>query len=83
MANYMRKLIFGEGNRICKLCQKDQENTVFHILNGSNRMVGNYTASHNLIIDPLSEAIKLNCNVMDALHENETVLITTSEGKNG
>jgi hypothetical protein len=78
----MRKLIFGEGNGICNLCQKDPGNIVSHILNGCNRMVGNYTARHNLIIDPLSEAIKLICNVMDAVHENETVFITTSEDKN-
>jgi hypothetical protein len=60
--NYMRNFIFREGNRICGICQKDRHDTVYHILNGCDRMCGDYIARHNLIVDRLSEAIKLNCN---------------------
>jgi hypothetical protein len=38
MTNYMRKLIFREGNGICGICQKDKQDTIYHILNGCNRM---------------------------------------------
>jgi hypothetical protein len=34
MTNFMRKLIFREGNRVCGLCRKDRQDTVYHILNG-------------------------------------------------
>jgi hypothetical protein len=81
MTNFMRKLIFGEGNGVCNLCQKDRQNKVYHILNGCNLIAGDYITRHNLIVKGISEAIKLNCNVIGTVHENLTVVITTSESK--
>jgi hypothetical protein len=46
-------------------------------------MAGDYITRHNLIVDRLSEAIKLNCNVIGTVHEIIAVLITISESKTG
>jgi hypothetical protein len=82
MTNYMRKLIFREGNLICGICQKDRQDTVNYILNGCNRMCTDYISRHKLIFDRLSEAIKLNCNLASEVFENTQVKISPKEGKN-
>jgi hypothetical protein len=45
-------------------------------------MVGEYTVRHNLIVNRLSEAIKLNCRIIGEVQENKQVRITATEGKN-
>jgi hypothetical protein len=47
----MPKLIVGEGSEICNLCPKNRQDTIYHFLNGFNRMVENFTMSHNFIVD--------------------------------
>jgi hypothetical protein len=81
MRNFMPKLIFREGNGVCGLCRKDRQDTVYHILNGFERMAGDYTTRHNLIVNRLVEAIKLNCRILGEVNENTTVKITATEGK--
>jgi hypothetical protein len=70
MTNFMRKLIFREANGVCGLCPKDRQDTVYHILNECKRMCGEYTVKHNLIMNRLVEAIKLNCNIFGDVQEN-------------
>jgi hypothetical protein len=82
MTNFMRKLIFHDGNGVCGLCRKDRQDTVYHILNGCERMAGDYTTRHNLIVNRLVEAIKLNCRILGEVNENTTVKIASTEGKN-
>jgi hypothetical protein len=80
--HYMRKLILREGNGICGICQKNRQDTVYHILNGCDKMCGDYIARDNLIVDRLSEAIKLNCNLAREIFENTQVKISPKDGKN-
>jgi hypothetical protein len=44
-------------------------------------MAREYTVRHNLIVNRLSEAIKLNCRIIGEVHENTQVKITAAEGK--
>jgi hypothetical protein len=78
----MRKLIFRGGKGICGICQKDRQDTVYHILNGCDRMYRDYIARHNLIIDRLSEAIKLTCNLASEEFQDTQVKISPKESKN-
>jgi hypothetical protein len=82
MTNFMRKLIFHDGNGVCGLCPKDRQDTVYHILNECDGMAGDYTTRHNLIVNRLVEAIKLNYRIIGEVNENTTVKITSTEGKN-
>jgi hypothetical protein len=43
---------------------------------------GDYIARHNLIVNRLSQAIKLNCNLASEVHENTQVKISPKESKN-
>jgi hypothetical protein len=75
------KINIREGNRVCGLCRKDRQDKVYHILNGCDRMTGEYTVRHNLIVNRLVEAIKLNCNIIGKVNENTTVKIRATEGR--
>jgi hypothetical protein len=44
-------------------------------------MAGDYTTRHNLRVNRLVEAIKLNCRIIGEVNENRTVKITPTEGK--
>jgi hypothetical protein len=44
-------------------------------------LAGEYTVRHNLIVNRLVEAIKLNCRIIGEGNENITVKITPTEGK--
>jgi hypothetical protein len=81
MTNFMRKLIFHDGNGVYGLCRKDRQDIVYHILNGCEGMEGDYTIRHNLIVNRLVEAIKLNCRIIGEVNENTTIKITPTEGK--
>jgi hypothetical protein len=81
MTNYMRKLIFREGKGICGIYQKDRQDTVYHILNECDRMCLDYIARHNLIVNRLVKAIKLNWNLKSQVHEDKHVRISQEESK--
>jgi hypothetical protein len=66
----MRKLIFREVTGVYGLCEKDRQDIAYHILNDCNRMVGNNTSRHNLIVDRLKEAIKIKCHIIGDVYEN-------------
>jgi hypothetical protein len=50
---------------------KGRQDTVYHILNGCDKMCRDYIARHNLIVDSLVEAIKLNRNLKSEVYENK------------
>jgi hypothetical protein len=40
MAPFMRRLIFRQGNGICKICNRDRQDTTYHMLNACSKMTG-------------------------------------------
>jgi hypothetical protein len=45
-------------------------------------MAEDYTVRHNLIVNRLSEAIKLNCGIIGEVNDDTIVKIIAAEGKN-
>jgi hypothetical protein len=77
------KVNLWEGNGVYTPYQIDRQDIIYYVLYGCNPMDDDYITRHNLTVDRLSEAIKLNCNVIGSVHENKTVLITRREDKTG
>jgi hypothetical protein len=72
------KLILRKAIGTCNLHIKDREGTVYRLLNGCDRMVGGYAVRYKLIFDRLFQAMKLNCHIIEEVHENKSVYISVS-----
>jgi hypothetical protein len=78
----MRKLIFREGNGVCSLNSKDRWDTVYHILNGCDRICPEYIVRRNLIVNRLVESINLNCRIIGEVQEDKQIKIIATEDNN-
>jgi hypothetical protein len=56
---FLKHLLFHEGNGICRICQRDRQDTIYHILNACPKLTGYYTERHNMVVNKLEEAINL------------------------
>jgi hypothetical protein len=79
--NFYPKLIFRKENRVCDLNWQDRQNTDYHMQNISNKMCYNYKSGHNLNVNRLFEAIKLDCRIAGDEHENTQINIRGAGGK--
>jgi hypothetical protein len=59
MTPFMRRLIFKQGNGICRICNKNRQDTTYQMLNACNKMTGYYTQRHDAVVDRLEEAINM------------------------
>jgi hypothetical protein len=81
MTNFMGKLIFREGNRICSLCHKDRQDTVYHMLKYCKQMCRDYFARNSSNVDRLVEAVKLNSHYIEDIYENREVKISAADSQ--
>jgi hypothetical protein len=59
MTPFMRRLLFRKGEGICRICNKDRQNTIYHMLNACGKMTRLYTQRHDAVVDRLEEAINM------------------------
>jgi hypothetical protein len=52
---FLKHLLFHEGNGICRICSRDRQDTIYHILNACPKFTGYYTEGGNLKIFPGSD----------------------------
>jgi hypothetical protein len=40
---FMKRVIFKQGDGLCRICNRDRQDTVYHMLNACGKMTGYYT----------------------------------------
>jgi hypothetical protein len=56
---FLKRLFFHEGNGICRICQRERQDAIYHILNACPKFTGYYTERHNMVVNKLEETINL------------------------
>jgi hypothetical protein len=82
VAPFLKHLLFHEGNRICRICQRDRQDTIYHIVNACQKFTGYYTERHNMVVNKLEEAINLLEPNQGEIFKNKIIKIDKELTKN-
>jgi hypothetical protein len=83
MTPFMRRLLFRKGDGICIICNKDRQDTTYHMLNACGKMTRFYTQRHDAVMDRLEEAINMLVKPSGELFKNKIVRIDGKFTNNG
>jgi hypothetical protein len=79
---FMKHLLFHEGNGICRICSRDRQDTIYHILNARPKFTGYYTERHNMVVSKLVEAINLLVPDHEEIFQNKIITVRKELTKN-
>jgi hypothetical protein len=79
---FLKHLLFHEGNGICRICSRDRQDTIYHILNACPKFTGYYTERHNMVVSKLVEAINLLVPDHEEIFQNKIITIRKELTKN-
>jgi hypothetical protein len=83
MTPFMPKIIFNQGKGICRLCNKDRQDTTYHMLSACYKLTGYYPQRHDAVVDRLEEAIRMIKKPTGEIFRNKIVRIEGNLTTNG
>jgi hypothetical protein len=79
---FLKRLLFHEGNGICRICQRNRQDTIYHILNACPKFTGYYIERPNMVVNKLEEAINLLAPDHQEIFKNKIIKIDKEYTKN-